>query len=214
MEVAFVHAQAAASSRAASEDRTFVRARGDTLVVLVADGAGGMAGGGTASDAIVDAVRAQAEDETLDRFDLRAWSRLFETTDAVLARALTGESTAIVAIVSPTALLGISVGDSEAWVVNGALVDRLTDAQDRKRVGSGRARPVAFHRRALDGVLVVATDGLFKHAAPQRIAAACGNGDAAELAHRLVELPRLPSGSYPDDVALVVVTKNPSVATR
>jgi PPM family protein phosphatase len=209
MGVAFVFAHAAASSRAASEDRTFLHARGDTVLLL---GAGGMAGGGDASDAILDAVRTRAEDATRDSFDLRAWSNLFATTDAALAGGLTGETTAIVVVVGPDAFLGISVGDSEAWVVNGARVDRLTDTQDRKRLGSGRARPVAFHRRALDGVLVVATDGLFKHAARERITAACRHGDAPEIAQRLVELPRLPPGSYPDDVALVVVTASPSGA--
>lgn len=74
------------------------------------------------------------------------------------------------------------------------------------RLGSGQARPVTFHRRSLDGVLVVASDGLFGHARLSEIVATCRAGKTAEeIAARLVELPRLASGAYPDDLALAVV---------
>src|SRR5262249_22122991 len=102
--------------------------------------------------------------------------------------------------------VGVSVGDSEAWVV-GRRADRLTEKQDRARVGTGRCRPMTFHRRTLDGVLVVASDGLFKNARVEAITACCAAGDVADIANRLVELPKLRSGTYPDDVAVVVVAK-------
>lgn len=86
----------------------------------------------------------------------------------------------------------------------GPRIERLTERQDRARVGTGRCRPTPFHRRTLQGALVVATDGLFKNARDAAITAACA-GDVPDIADRLVELPKLRSGTYADDVAVVVV---------
>src|SRR5689334_16968743 len=63
--MAFVFAKAAASNRPDSEDRAEVVECADTLVV-VADGTGGIRGGSTASEAIVDAVRARVTREAFD----------------------------------------------------------------------------------------------------------------------------------------------------
>ncbi len=189
------------SSRADSEDRAEVVVCGDALVVAVADGAGGVSGGAAASDAFAAAVRAKVATQ-FDPFDIRAWSELFVETDALIARS-GGETTAIVVAVAEYGLCGVSVGDSEAWVVANGHADSLTRAQSRVRLGSGRAKPVSFHRRALEGALVVATDGLFKHASARDIARA-----SPMTAERLVELPRLASGAYLDDIAVVVVTRD------
>ncbi|HEY2368472.1 MAG TPA: hypothetical protein VGH87_18875, partial [Polyangiaceae bacterium] len=90
-------------------------------------------------------------------------------------------------------------GDSEAWVVNEHAIDRLTSKQDRARLGSSRVRPAIFHRPKLAGALVVATDGLFRHADASAIARSCVH------AEDLVLLPRLASGEWPDDVAVAVL---------
>ncbi|HVH42671.1 MAG TPA: protein phosphatase 2C domain-containing protein [Labilithrix sp.] len=205
MGTSFVFATSAASSRARSEDRAEVFAYEDSLIVVVADGAGGVAGGAVASDALVDAVRARIGERPFDPYDIRAWSDVLIAADADLARGKnTGETTAIVVVVGFHGVVGVSVGDSEAWVV-GQRHDRLTEKQDRARVGTGRSRPTPFHRRSLEGVLLVATDGLFKNARGDSITARC-TGDVSDIAKKLVELPRLRSGAYPDDVAVVVVT--------
>jgi serine/threonine protein phosphatase PrpC len=99
------------------------------------------------------------------------------------------------------------VGDSAAWVVGGAGIDDLTLGQRKARLGSGRAAPVSFRRDGLDGVLVVGTDGLFKYATPSRIRDAVRDRPPEEAAARLVELVRLPSGAFQDDVAVVVVAR-------
>jgi serine/threonine protein phosphatase PrpC len=54
-------------------------------------------------------------------------------------------------------------------------------------------------------VLVVATDGLFKNAQSEAISAACADADVTAIANTLVEQAKLRSGTYPDDVAVVVV---------
>jgi hypothetical protein len=201
-----VFAEAMASNRRRSQDRTDVIAHGDALVVVVADGAGGMRGGATASDALVDAVRSRLAQGTLDPYDLRAWSELLEETDSSLARALAGETTAVLVVIGEHGVVGLSAGDSEAWVVSPTAIDRLTETQSRQRIGSGRATPTSFHRRALEGTLLVGTDGLFKYVDAASIVAAC-SGPVIEAADRLAALPRLASGVYPDDVAAVVVAR-------
>jgi serine/threonine protein phosphatase PrpC len=205
MATRFIPAKALASSRQESEDRAEVFEIGDVVVVALADGAGGVRGGAAASDALINAVRCRMAEATFDAHDLRAWSEVFKSTDIDLATGMAGETTAVVTVVSPHGIMGISAGDSEAWVLGLPGIDRLTENQDRQRLGSGRARPVVFHRRALDGMLVVGTDGLFKNARPALIAAAATEANAGAAAERLVSLPRASSGRYPDDVAVVVV---------
>lgn len=205
----FVFATAAAAAGRRSQDRAEVFEHEGTLIVVVADGAGGLAGGAEASDAVADAVRARASVRPFDPYDIHAWSELLTTVDGDLARsAAGGETTAIVAIVGSYGVMGVSVGDSEAWVV-GPRGDCLTERQDRARVGSRRCRPTTFHRSRLEGVLVVGTDGLFKHARGETIVTSCAGEDVATIADRLVELPRLPSRAYPDDVAVVVAKGTP-----
>jgi len=201
----FVFTTRAASSRTHSEDRAKVFEHEDILIIVVADGAGGVVGGAVASDTVIDAVRARVADRPFDPYDVRAWSDMLSHADAGLAGSPTGgETTAIVVVVGRHGVVGVSAGDSEAWMV-GDRADRLTEKQDRSRIGTGRSRPTPFHRRTMEGVLVVATDGLFKHARSDSITASCAFDEVADIADKLVELPKLRSGAYPDDVAVVVV---------
>ena len=202
----FTFAAASAPAGPRSEDRAEVFEHDDTLIVVVADGAGGLAGGAVASDALVQAVRSRITERPFDPYNIRAWSDVLTAADAELTRSKeAGETTAIIVVVGPYGVVGVSVGDSEAWVV-GQRSDRLTENQERARLGTGRCRPTTFHRRQLDGVLVVATDGLFKHARSDAIANGCAAADATTIVNTLVGLPKLRSGTYPDDVAVVVVT--------
>lgn len=164
-----------------------------------------MGGGADASTAFVDAARAVATGPEFERHDARTWFQTFRAIDARLARMTTGETTAIVAVIDATGIIGVSVGNSEAWVVTGPRIDRLTHSQSAKRLGSGRAAPVVFHRSCLDGVLIIASDGLFEQTSEAVIAAACPSGSAAAVADALMEAARLPSGALADDVSVVVV---------
>jgi serine/threonine protein phosphatase PrpC len=183
--------------------------RGGELVIVVADGAGGLRGGTVASDALVGAVTVAAGDAGFDRESVAGWSNVFRRTDAELAQTRSGETTGIVVVVTSRGVLGVSAGDSEAYVVTKTGIDDLTASQNRKRLGSGQASPVPFFRAALDGVLVVGTDGLFKYASLERIVDAVDRRSPAEATERLIALVRLPSGAYPDDVGVVVVCAAP-----
>jgi serine/threonine protein phosphatase PrpC len=129
------YAKASAANRA-TEDRAEVFERAGALVVVVADGAGGMRGGSTASDAVVEAVRACLASSEIDPTDTRVWSRVLEAADSALAVALSGETTAVVVVLGAHGIVGVSAGDSEAWVVSDGAIDRLTEAQTTKRIGT------------------------------------------------------------------------------
>jgi serine/threonine protein phosphatase PrpC len=196
-----------ASDRHSSEDRAEVFERGDDLVAVVADGAGGMRGGALASTALVETVRSVAENATLDVHDGDLWAALLKEADAKLSAKMAGETTGVIVVIGPERLIGVSVGDSEAWIVRGDSIDDLTRSQERSRLGSGRAVPVDFQRRRLDGVLLIATDGLFKYASPKRIAATVREGEVSRVAERLTALVRLPSGRFQDDLGIIVVAR-------
>lgn len=187
----FIHARGLASSRRHSEDRADVIDRGGELVIVVADGAGGVRGGAVASDAFIEAVTNAAADPAFDLESVAGWSNVFRRTDAELARKLCGETTGIVVVVTSRGVLGVSAGDSEAYVVTTTDVDDLTASQNRKRLGSGKASPVPFFRAALDGVLVVGTDGLFKYALLEKVVTAVAGRSPAEATERLIALERL-----------------------
>lgn len=201
----YVHSRLLASGRRNSEDRAEVFERADALVVVVADGAGGVRGGALASGALVGTAHAVVGNATLDVHDAAMWTVLFKEVDATLAAKMAGETTGVVVIIGSKGLMGVSAGDSEAWVVTATSIDDLTMGQKKARLGSGRAVPVSFNRPGLDGVLVVGTDGLFKYGSAERIAAAVRGGDVERAAERLAALVRLPSGGLQDDLGIVVI---------
>lgn len=207
--MAFKHAHLAAASRAHSDDRLAVhRVRGG-LVVVVADGAGGISGGGAAADRALALVERHLGAPRVDPFSPATWAELLAGADLEIEEdGACGETTAIVVAVSEDGLAGASVGDSGAWLVRAGGYEELTAGQHRKRrLGSGRAVPVPFERPRLDGTLLVATDGLFAYARSDALCRlACGeNLDAAALA--LGRLVRLPSGELADDLTLVLVRR-------
>jgi serine/threonine protein phosphatase PrpC len=201
----YVQLRAHASDRTSSEDAVEVIERDGTLVVALADGAGGLRGGATASQAFVDAVRSSVSDPSFPIEETHAWGVLFRAVDATLAKNMVGETTGVVVVVTPTRVLGVSTGDSEAWVVSRDGVDDLTVGQHtRRRLGCGHVSPAAFERHPLDGVLLVASDGLFRHAASEVIARIVRESTLGVAGERLVELVRLRSGKLADDVAIIL----------
>jgi serine/threonine protein phosphatase PrpC len=204
----YEHAQAAAASRVRSQDSVGVYERGDALVVVIADGGGGMHRGEAASRSVVAVVEGAVADPQFALEDVRSWIDLLLATDASLATNRAGETTGIVVVLGRHGFIGFSIGDSEAWVVATAGVDNLTVGQyTRHRLGSRQATLVLFERPQLDGVLLVATDGLFKYASAPVIAGVVRDGTVAEAAERLLDLVRLRSGKVADDVAVVLVRR-------
>ena len=174
---------------------------GLTLVV-VADGAGGMSGGGLAAQRVVKLVRARWGSEiSSDR--IATW--LAEADAEIQREANAGLTTAVVVAVTSMEIVGASIGDSEAWLLDED-VDVLTAHQQRKPlIGSGGAVAMSFSRARVPGWLLVGSDGLFKYASEASIHAAFACEDPGRVADALLEAVRLPSGALHDDVAAIVV---------
>lgn len=186
------------------EDRVGVFLRDGAVMLVVADGAGGQAGGASAAQFIVDraAERFREPGEVVDPVLWAAWMRDLDRsiqTDRSL-----GESTAVVCVVEEEFVGGISVGDSEAIMVGPNAVVDLTRGQKRKPlVGSARVEPHAFFVRRTTGTVLLGTDGLFKYARQDRIIEVVRRAPFRGLLDELVAAVRLPSGSLQDDVGMV-----------
>jgi serine/threonine protein phosphatase PrpC len=98
-----------ASSRARSDDRVAVHRIDDGIVIVVADGSGGMAGAGRAAELVLSSV-----DAALRASPSTDWPRVLSLADDVIHRDRdAGETTAVVVSVSAAgASRGASAGDS------------------------------------------------------------------------------------------------------
>jgi serine/threonine protein phosphatase PrpC len=200
-----VFSTALASPRVASEDRLLVQRLPRGLLVVVADGAGGLAGGARAAALFVEHVRARVTSAFAANSEA-AWITLSLEADARITHdPVAGETTGVALLVTDEMIIGASVGDSEAWLVTNDDFDALTIDQKRKRFGSGRAAPVAFTRSLGVGNLVVGTDGLFSYVKPEALCDALRRADLHAAARKVIALVPLPSGALADDVAVVVV---------
>jgi serine/threonine protein phosphatase PrpC len=180
------------------EDRVAVVSLVDRTVIVVADGAGGTGGGAAAAQAVCDAVV-----QSCAVVPPPSWEAWLANLDAQLPRA--GQAAAVIVEVRHgRGITGASVGDCEAWIFAGAQKVELTENQVRKPLlGEARSHPIGFESDAT-GLLVVATDGLWKYAKRERVvdALAIRPLDAALTA--LVDATRLRSGALQDDVAIAI----------
>ena len=147
------------------DDRCLALVHADRVVIAVADGAGGTGRGAEAATFLVHMVSERSRDGTFEAVEL------LRACDMHLARGgAGGETTAVVAIVDQNGVIGASVGDSGACIVDATTYVDLTRGQVRKPlIGSGAAVPVPFGFGPFSETLLVASDGLFKYGNATRI---------------------------------------------
>jgi serine/threonine protein phosphatase PrpC len=188
--------------RGRGEDRVAALRLASSTVFVVADGAGGVAGGAAAADLLCKSVVEQCR-----RGRVADWSEWLAQFDRSMAGSgTTGLAAAVIAeLADDNILTGTSVGDCEAWAfAEGAPLD-LTSAQVRKPLlGEGLALPVPFEARIGPGTLVIATDGLWKYMHRDRIAKAAAVRPLDAAVAGFIDGVRLKSGALQDDVAVVI----------
>ena len=191
--------------RSVLEDRAVVHEIEDGWIVAVADGAGGISHGDRAAEVFVQCVASLLK-EKYQPNDERTWTTLLARSDATLYHETNcGQTTALVLAITSREIVGASVGDSEAWLSTSSGCHNLTAAQRRKPfLGSGCAAPMPFRHRRPDGMLLVATDGLFKYSDTADIRAAL-KLPLDEAGRTLARLPRLADGRLADDLGMVVL---------
>ena len=190
------------------EDRVAVFTCQERTVVVVADGAGGTGSGDIAALTVIREI----ESEYLNIHSANEWASLLRQIDC---RISDGETTAVVVDVRSIGIAGVSVGDSRAIIVKDGTISDLTINQKRKPLlGTGMAEPIGFVCPPLDGLLLLGTDGFFNYAKPNAIQASIANSDFQTLPRRCIDMVRLPSGDYWDDVGVVAVRHRPRSSTR
>lgn len=191
-----------------SEDRAEILPAAGSRILFIADGVGGRPNGAKAADLLLELVRDVAGQIT--RLDAPAWARFLTEADRIIHDEVEGgETTAVIAQIAGDGrkIVGAGVGDSEAWFVTPEGLFDLTESQREKPfLGSGGARSVPFALPVPPegGTLLLASDGLFKYAAHERILESARLPDGEEAAAALLNAARLRSGSFSDDIAVVL----------
>jgi len=182
------------------QDRLEVLRFGERLVVAVADGAGGISGGTQAAEFFMRGLRETAASLTSPE----ACQQFLASMDlAVELDAECGQTTGLVSIIQPGRVFGASAGDSTAWWFGSGRPLELTCGQRRNPfLGTGVASGSPFLHVLHAGTIVVATDGLWKYTSLQLIEQRVREAKSESLADELAALVRLPSGVFPDDVAI------------
>jgi PPM family protein phosphatase len=154
--------------------------------------------------AVVAAVSELANDPARFRNDRAGWLRALDHRMSQVPAI--GETTAVVVELTALGPIGVAVGDSEVWWIGDDEYGSLTEAAHPKPwLGSGAATPVRFTKpRQYFKWLLLATDGLFKYAAPKAICDVVRTAPLDETPAKLIELVRYPSGQLPDDIAVFV----------
>jgi hypothetical protein len=190
------------------EDRVKVVELDGGLVIVVADGAGGTGAGAAAAETVIREVAATA---SLER-DADGWCDVLRQTDQ---RIVAGESTCVVVARTARGIVGASVGDSRAWLLEDDQVNDLTKGQVRKPLlGTGMARPVGFSHPPSLSLLLVCTDGFCNYVPRESLLREIFWIDFPVLARRLVEMVRLPSGDLWDDVGIVACRPQRPASSR
>jgi PPM family protein phosphatase len=190
---------------ASCQDRAaFVSIEGG-LVVALADGAGGRAGGSLAADSVIEAVVAAVSAGLAEPWRADTWVELVRRADAQIAAARHGgESTAVVLALGEQ-IVGASVGDSAAWLVEPSGVDEVTRAQQRRpMIGSGAAPVLPIVGDVGSGTVLVASGGFAKYAPRDKVAGLAMDDDLPGAVKKLIDLVRLRSGALQDDVAIML----------
>lgn len=204
----FETAQVVVAYRERCEDRIDVLADGDRTLIVVADGAGGTGSGYLAAETVVRETRANYR----EIHNSTGWSRFLSQLDV---RIQSGEATAVIVDIRPDRILGASVGDSCAWVVDGPNTTDLTRTQARKPLlGSHMAKPAPFWHGPLNGLLLVGSDGFFSYAKRDQITRLIARTDFWALPRACVDMVRLPSGKLWDDTAIVACRVQPARTCR
>jgi serine/threonine protein phosphatase PrpC len=179
------------------EDRVKVIEFDEGVVIIIADGAGGTGAGGQAADAVIREVTAAASLE----HDSLTWCGILRQTDFRIGA---GESTCVVVARGTNGIVGASVGDSKAWLLENDDLNDLTKSQVRKPLlGTGNAQPVGFSHPSSPGLLLVCTDGFCNYVRREKLLKDILWIDFHVLPRKLVEMVRLPSGELWDDVGIV-----------
>lgn len=198
------------------------------LTLHIADGAGGVAGGAATAELICDRDLKTDPATALSYLDTniqmlaagvapgRLMKRLLSPDSPMVlpadeppASAYGPAAAAIATITDDGEITGASVGDCRVWLFKGSKPpEEPTMPQNRRPLlGEGNAAPTKFNARLTRGMLIMATDGLWKCASLSHITKIVRSLPPEKVADALVECARLPTGGLQDDIAVAVMVR-------
>ncbi len=99
-----------------------------------------------------------------------------------------------------------------AYLKNGTIFELTANQKRKPLIGTGMAEPIGFVCPRLDGLLLLGTDGFFNYAKPNAILTSISKSDFQTLPRKCIDMVRLPSGDYWDDVGIIAVRHRPRPA--
>jgi serine/threonine protein phosphatase PrpC len=196
-----------------NEDAFVVRPHPDDdrcLLVALADGQGGQAGGARAAElacrsAIDGAAGFPAASVAISAY----WPTVLRLADqAVRADEQAGYTTLIGLAIRGNTVVGASSGDSMVMTVGTGRTSELTRAQQQNPpVGSGGAFFVPFEAELIaPWLILVVSDGVWKYVGWDRLRDLALRNRGQALIDALQQAARLPgSGQFQDDFTVVVI---------
>jgi serine/threonine protein phosphatase PrpC len=179
------------------EDRFLVVEQPTGAVIVVVDGAGGTVRAAAAAQSVVDA--AVSARPSFDPVELLCACGCWLSM-------LGGQCAAVVARIDGNEVVGASIGDSAAWLVDDESSTELTSEQVRKPLlGSPDAEVVPFRASFIDGTLLIATDGLWNYVPPYAIKTLAASEPLDRVPERLLDAARLRSGALRDDTTIIAI---------
>jgi len=175
----------------------------EQIVVCLADGAGGTSGAKEASSLIMQWVKENQksleQSITIERLEEQV-----NLLDKMMYKSKNvGESTFVMALITDTHIMGVSVGDSKCWMFGKDFDHELSLMQHRKPLlGSGNAQAIGFCMEMM-GTVVIGSDGLFDYTSIEKIKKESQSKNAT--AKSLAMLAKESTGGLQDDVSVVLV---------
>jgi serine/threonine protein phosphatase PrpC len=205
--------------REGNEDRYLVREERGTTLLAVADGVGGSSGGEIAADAALAELGTRFFGAPPDRATSDALAEAMRDANAAVLRAAvaSGHRDAATTIVAAAVRAGEAIvanlGDSRAYLIRDGVCRQITEDHSgamehaiTRFAGDPRGiQPDVFVESLLpDDRLLLCSDGLTRHVAPDEIAKATDGEDVRVAANALVDLANARGGQ--DNVTVVLHT--------
>jgi len=190
-----------------------------TMIIRVADGAGGVAGSGEAAKIICgDGWGRSIRNFPLlgsEGYPPDVWLATVNHHLCNLSKKgppVGSASAAIIEVAADGWISAASVGDCRAWIFedNQPSIE-ITALQNRRPLlGEVGADPVMFEGQFDGEMLIAATDGLWKYAELEQITKIVRSNPTLSLDHladALIDSARLPNKTLQDDIALAIVVR-------
>ena len=197
------YASRVVARRGEGEDRVKINLSGaERISAVLADGAGGIAGGGSAADLVVSRLVLQHTTDFGFLFD-----SILEVDNLLQSDPSCGLTTVACVHTNGLEFIGGVVGDSDVLLYRAGELENLAPQKEFKPLlGDGNAFPTVFAGSLDHALLLLVSDGLTKYISSSDVLEICSNlADPEKIINELINSLELPNGQLQDDVSVVAI---------